>query len=62
MIVVNTNGLVTFFYNESRELYNHELQDEWKFAIGGEADSSFEVSNECSEYWNQRQSWQQVII
>ena len=69
MRVATVDGLVTLFYDGSKELWNQELIDEWQERrqnIGHvEEDDNWEswdLSNECKEYFRERFSWQQVIV
>ena len=67
MRVAKVDGLVTLFYDGSRELFNRQLHDEWwdeyldhdEKIKGWE---SWDLSDECKQYLRQRFSWQQVII
>ncbi|GFH46296.1 hypothetical protein CTEN210_02770 [Chaetoceros tenuissimus] len=71
MRVATVDGLVTLFYDGSKELYNRGLHEEWE----DEYDSSqylnvaveesweeWPLSDECKRYWRERQSWQQIIV
>ena len=68
MWVATVEGLVTLFYDGSKELFNELLHREWvdmseqiyNFAKDGWED--WNLSDECKRYWRERQSWQQVII
>ena len=68
MRVANVDGLITLFYDGSREPYNEELHQEWMSALSVEEEElgfiplDFERSEECETYWDERQTWQQVII
>lgn len=67
MRVANVDGLITLFYDGSREPYNEELHQEWMSALSVEEELGFipldfERSEECETYWDERQTWQQVII
>ena len=72
MRVAIVDGLVTLFYDGSKEPYNRKLHDEWwkEFCSSGLDSRSWEeqweewthLSSECREYWKERQSWQQIII
>ncbi|GFH43825.1 hypothetical protein CTEN210_00298 [Chaetoceros tenuissimus] len=73
MRVATVDGLVTLFYDGSKELWNRQLDIEWWDAQHrrnhDEDDdvetldvSALDVSDECREYWRERFSWQQIII
>ena len=68
MRVATVDGLVTLFYDGSRELYDWYLHKEWgcKSRFRYEDDwkewEKLDLSDECREYWRERQSWQQVIV
>ncbi|GFH46380.1 hypothetical protein CTEN210_02854 [Chaetoceros tenuissimus] len=67
MRVATVDGLVTLFYDGSKQLYNEELSLEW---VHGCIDNNYDcgtweewdLSEECKKYWRERQSWQQVIV
>ncbi|GFH46302.1 hypothetical protein CTEN210_02776 [Chaetoceros tenuissimus] len=65
MRVATVDGLVTLFYDGSKEPYNeelhHEFQDEWYNRLNSKYEE-WNLSEECRNYWNERQSWEQVII
>ena len=68
------DGLVTLFYDGSKELYNWELDHEWFEELRDEwwdeyQNHEYEVnwgewnlSDECKAYWRERRSWQQIIV
>ncbi|GFH61887.1 hypothetical protein CTEN210_18363 [Chaetoceros tenuissimus] len=69
MRVATVDGLVTLFYDRSKELFNQELSREWWNAYcdndGNSNDDDWkewDISDECREYWRQRISWQQIIV
>ena len=79
MRVATVDGLVTLFYDGSRELYNQGLDREWwdeydshnrnrewweDHYNDGNMDfmEEWNLSDECTEYWRQRQTWQQIIV
>ena len=67
MRVATVDGLVTLFYDGSKELYNDELNQEWWHARNHPRKSaknweSWPLSDECKRYWKNRQSWQQIIV
>ena len=70
MRVATVDGLVTLFYDGSKELYNVELSHEWfEGAAEGYYDNDekeswedWPLSDECKIYWKDRQSWQQIIV
>ena len=74
MRVATVDGIVTLFYDGSKELYNRELEMEWfeEFSLWSSGydphevdDAEWEewgISDECKQYWKERRSWQQVII
>ncbi|GFH43823.1 hypothetical protein CTEN210_00296 [Chaetoceros tenuissimus] len=68
MRVATVNGLVTLFYDGSRELWNQALDIEWclVYDVGGRQSpdnwKNWEVSDECKRYKRERLTWQQVIV
>ena len=65
MRLATVDGLVTLFYDGSKELYNHELHYEWKlhqYYLKNSERVPFTPSGECKQYMRARQSWQQVVI
>ncbi|GFH43793.1 hypothetical protein CTEN210_00266 [Chaetoceros tenuissimus] len=71
MRVATVDGLVTLFYDGSRELYNMELEHEWFGNRGHVLDAdtnkrmeveSLNVSDRCKKYIKERLSWQQIIV
>ncbi|GFH46392.1 hypothetical protein CTEN210_02866 [Chaetoceros tenuissimus] len=67
MRVATVDGLVTLFYDGSRELFNEELDEEWMQKAGDngydcETWEEWNLSNECKVYWRERETWQQVIV
>ncbi|GFH43864.1 surface antigen BspA-like [Chaetoceros tenuissimus] len=71
MRVATVDGLVTLFYDGSKQLFNSELNLIWwleqnKRGLKDDDDGydveAFDVSDECKEYIRERLSWQQVII
>lgn len=65
MRVATVDGLVTLFYDGSKELYNHELSLEWLDVHDYVEPSNLEssnVSDECKGYLRERWSWQQIIV
>ena len=67
MRVATVDGLVTLFYDGSKELFNIELEEEWfrEYLHHDHNEEGWEdwiISNECKQYFRERQSWQQVII
>ena len=73
MRVATIDGLVTLFYDGTRELFNRELNNERLIAHGrrlvnqglGSAADDLEamvVSEECKRYFRERLSWQQIIV
>ena len=67
MRVATVDGLVTLFYDGSKELINRELQSEcFRLYLHRRRDiknwEELNLSNEVKEYWRERQSWQQVIV
>lgn len=70
MRVATVDGLVTLFYDGSKELYNESLEREIFYQALGISwenfllfiESSTQLSNECKEYFRERLSWEQVII
>lgn len=67
MRVATVDGLVTLFYDGSKELYNEELHLEWlrESCNQGRNDDNWEswtISDECKRYLRERQSWQQIIV
>lgn len=70
MRVATVGGLVTLFYDGSKELYNRDLEREWDKE---EEDTFYDynksthwenwnLSDECKNYFRERLSWQQVIV
>lgn len=64
MRVATVDGLVTLFYDGSKQIYNRELCDEASdlHSFDGDNLEEFDLSDECKRYWKERLSWQQVII
>ncbi|GFH46297.1 hypothetical protein CTEN210_02771 [Chaetoceros tenuissimus] len=67
MRVATVDGLVTLFYDGSKQLYNGELEDEWitkwrQYDRNYQGWEDWDLSDECKQYWRERQSWQQIII
>lgn len=67
MSVANVDGLVTLFYDGSKELYNEELDDEWSEEydnrdLNDDNWEEWDLSVECKRYIRERLSWQQIII
>ena len=72
MRVATVDGLVTLFYDGSKELHNEELYEEWfeKYECDecnpnyphGDNWEDWPLSNECKQYLRERESWQQVIV
>ena len=67
MRVVTVDGLVTLFYDGSKELFNGDLEMEWfeEYLDHGhnkEGWEEWDLSDECKRYLRERFSWQQVII
>lgn len=68
MKVTTINGLVTLFYDRSKELYNKELEMEWESDVDLVYYENFDdvessnLSIKCKNYVRERQSWQHVII
>ncbi|GFH46382.1 hypothetical protein CTEN210_02856 [Chaetoceros tenuissimus] len=67
MRVATVDGLVTLFYDGSKELFSDELYYEWfeKYEYDDSIDAdweNWEISDRCKRYWRERQSWQQIII
>ncbi|GFH46385.1 hypothetical protein CTEN210_02859 [Chaetoceros tenuissimus] len=68
MRVATVDGLVTLFYDGSKELYNEDLHEEWwkeYYNYTADAEDFWErwnLSDECKRYWKERQTWQQVIV
>ncbi|GFH46386.1 hypothetical protein CTEN210_02860 [Chaetoceros tenuissimus] len=71
MRVATVDGLVTLFYDGSKELYNEELEQEWSLGAYnfsravdplGEGWEDWDMSDECKAYCRRRRSWQQIII
>ena len=62
------DGLVTLFYDGSRELFNGELHMEWdrQYRRRGHSNingwQSWHLSSECKEYVKERLTWQQIIV
>ncbi|GFH56686.1 hypothetical protein CTEN210_13162 [Chaetoceros tenuissimus] len=68
MRVATVNGLVTLYYDGSRELYNHELEVELvrRMRVRDRTLESLEsdqgLSDECKEYMKERLSWEQIVL
>lgn len=78
MRVAVADGLVTVFYDGSKELVNHKLNNEWvdywehevhfRFKDDHKGQREWEdwgkedLSEECKAYWRERHSWQQVVV
>ncbi|GFH61889.1 hypothetical protein CTEN210_18365 [Chaetoceros tenuissimus] len=73
MRVATVDGLVTLFYDGSKELFDRELNDEWwkEFRDQGRHDDDndeidnweeWNLSVQCKKYFRERLSWQQIII
>ncbi|GFH43819.1 hypothetical protein CTEN210_00292 [Chaetoceros tenuissimus] len=67
MRVATVDGLVTLYYDGSKELFNRDLELEWIRAcqrtVRRDNDiESLNLSLECKEYIRQRLSWQQIIV
>ncbi|GFH43792.1 hypothetical protein CTEN210_00265 [Chaetoceros tenuissimus] len=66
MRVATIDGLVTLFYDGSKELWNENLNWERSIALltGVRANDleSSNVSDECKRYFRERHSWEQIII
>ena len=67
MRVATVDGLVTLFYDGSKELWNRELIGERYYTYGysneDEEDiESLDLSEECKRHWRERLSWQQIIV
>lgn len=65
MRVATVDGLVTLFYDGSKELFNQELSREWREVQNILEPSNLEssnVSDECKRYVRERYSWQQIIV
>lgn len=64
MRVATVDGLVTLFYDGTKELYNHTRQLNLAVALktGVESYETLNLSNECKRYIKERLSWQQVIV
>lgn len=68
MRVATVNGLVTLFYDGSKELYNEDLQMEWESDVDLVYYENFDdvessnLSIECKKYVRERLSWQQIIF
>ena len=57
MRVDTVDGLVTLFYDGSKELYNQELNDEWRKEYynhdRNDADwEDWDLSDKCKKYWS----------
>ncbi|GFH44055.1 hypothetical protein CTEN210_00529 [Chaetoceros tenuissimus] len=75
MRVATVDGLVTLFYDGTKELFDEDLQDEWDDELL-EYDAelhqyrckniahweSWDLSNECKQYFRERLSWEQIIV
>ena len=64
MRVANVDGLVTLFYDGSKPLYNHELDQKrirdnvpWRDNV-----EEMNISDESKNYFRERMLWQQIII
>ncbi|GFH43826.1 hypothetical protein CTEN210_00299 [Chaetoceros tenuissimus] len=74
MRVATVDGLVTLFYDGSKELNNQRLNEEWLLTnyvhpmnndhdnIEGDNIESWPLSDACKEYFREKLSWQQVIV
>lgn len=72
MRVATVDGLVTLFYDGSRELCNRDLEREHLIAqqhrrmnLNAMQRNDFEameISDECKRYFRERYSWQQIIM
>lgn len=67
MRIATVDGLVTLFYDGSKEFYNQELSGEWweEYDEHDQNDDKWEewdLSVECKKYWRERLSWQQIIV
>ena len=72
MRVATDDGLLTLFYDGSKELSNEDLEEEWYNEYGIASFGCFErldlwedwnVSDECNKkYKRERKMWQQVIV
>lgn len=67
MRVATVDGLVTLYYDGSKELYNLELHREWAVALESKSEGTdtleaLDMSDECRAYLRERFSWQQVIV
>ncbi|GFH46393.1 hypothetical protein CTEN210_02867 [Chaetoceros tenuissimus] len=67
MRVATVDGLVTLFYDGSKEPFNPDLDQEWTNAYYNNFENKdnweeWNLSDECKRYWKERQSWQQIII
>ena len=64
--MATVDGLVTLFYDGSKELWNENLNWERSIALltGVRANDleSSNVSDECKRYFRERLSWEQIII
>ncbi|GFH43817.1 hypothetical protein CTEN210_00290 [Chaetoceros tenuissimus] len=68
-VATTVDGLVTLFYDGSKPLYNDELTREWNteriFVYVDDGEPYYEIDHlsvEFKTYWNERQSWQQIIV
>ncbi|GFH52692.1 hypothetical protein CTEN210_09168 [Chaetoceros tenuissimus] len=71
MRVATVDGLVTLFYDGSKELYNEKLYYKYIAVLDENGDLSgpneddvelLNLSEECKNYFRERLSWQQIII
>ncbi|GFH61896.1 leucine-rich repeat domain-containing protein [Chaetoceros tenuissimus] len=70
MRVATVDGLVTLFYDGSKQLFNEELHGEfWGEYYDHDCNEDeidnweeWDLSVECKKYWRERLSWQQIII
>ncbi|GFH44050.1 hypothetical protein CTEN210_00524 [Chaetoceros tenuissimus] len=68
MRVATVDGLVTLFYDGSKELWNEELHEEWEYEFEEHEDKeivnweSWNLSYECKQYLRERFPWQQIIV
>ncbi|GFH46395.1 hypothetical protein CTEN210_02869 [Chaetoceros tenuissimus] len=67
MRVATVDGLVTLFYDGSKQLFSEELYEEWweecsDHGYNEEGWEEWDLSDECKQYLRERQSWQQVIV
>ena len=64
MRVATVDGLVTLFYDGSKELFNEELYDKCfeEYSYHGDDWEEWPLSDECKQYWRERQSWEQIIV